>query len=232
MKSRWFHLKEKALEMRRSGLSIKTIESRFGIPRSTLSGWFKSITLSDDQQNKLRQDWMNSLSVARKKAVKWHNTQKKNRILLAKQEALKTLSQLDYTNPATVEIALAMLYLGEGSKKTSGTALGSSDPMILKFFIGALKTVYQADTSKIRAELYLRADQDINTTKQYWSKELGLSFENFTYANIDTRTHGSKTYPTYKGVCLLRCGRTDIQRRLMFLSEFFCKKMIEHSLGS
>lgn len=104
--------------------------------------------------------------------------------------------------------------------------------MILKFFIAGLRTVYKIHKSKIRGELHLRADQDPDDLKRYWSQELDLPLENFKYVSIDKRTQGSKTYSTYKGVCDIRCGSSEIQRRLMFLSEFFCKKVAEDYLGS
>lgn len=232
MLSRWYESKEKAVELRKAGISIKKIEKELNIPRSTLSGWFKHVELSESQKKKLQQDWMNSLLAARKKAALWHKAQKEKRLAQAKKDSLKTLAKVDSTDPVVLELALALLYLGEGSKKKIGTSLGNSDPMILKFFISVLRTVYRVDISRIRCELHLRADQDIDTLKQYWSHELGLPLENFTYASLDKRTRGSKTYSTYKGVCDVRCGSPAIQRRLIFLSTFFCKKVIRDYLGS
>lgn len=232
MISKWFYLKEKATELRKTGLSIKKIEKRLGIPRSTLSGWLRNIELTETQKQKLHQDWKNALVAARKKAVIWHRAQKKKRIAHAKQEALKTLANINLNDPHVVELALAILYLGEGSKKSVGTSLGNSDPVVLRFFIAALQKVYQIDKSKIRAELYLRADQDSKAMREHWSQELALPLKNFTYVSIDKRTLGSKTYPAYKGVCLIRYGNSAIQRRLMFLSDFFCKEIAKDYLGS
>ncbi len=49
MISEWYNLKESAVSLRRSGDSIRDIEIKLGIPRSTLSGWFKNIQLTDSQ---------------------------------------------------------------------------------------------------------------------------------------------------------------------------------------
>ena len=48
MRSKWFELKPDAIKLRKKGLSIREIELRLGIPRSTLSGWLKDIKLSDE----------------------------------------------------------------------------------------------------------------------------------------------------------------------------------------
>ena len=40
-----------------SDQSIKFIEKKLGIPRSTLSGWFKNILLTEKQKIKLQNNW-------------------------------------------------------------------------------------------------------------------------------------------------------------------------------
>jgi len=124
-----------------------------------------------------------------------------------------------------LELALAVLYLGEGSKKNVETALGSSDLFTLKFFVKALVDIYNLDIRTIKCELHLRFDQDSQELKQFWSKELNLPIENFRQVSFDKRTEGSKTYPHYKGVCSLRCGNVAIQRRLVYLGNLFFDKI-------
>lgn len=219
MKSKWIHIKSDAINLRKTGLSIGEIESRLEIPRSTLSGWFKNIELTKSQKKRLHDNWKKGLVKARKNAVKWHNVQKQKRLETAKQEADEILRRVDVRNSDILELTLAVLYLAEGSKKNIETAIGSSDPSTLRFFISGLNNVYKFDNSKISCELYLRADQDPEELKKYWSKELNLPLSNFKHANIDKRSEGKKTYKTYKGVCSLRCGNVAIRRRLVYLAE-------------
>lgn len=121
-----------------------------------------------------------------------------------------------------------MLYLGEGSKTKSGTTMGSSDPLILKFFINSLLKNHDVNIKKIKCALHLRADQDPELLKQYWSKQLGIPLENFTSPSIDLRTKGRPTYPTYNGVCVVNCGNIALQRKLIYFSRKFCDKVIEN----
>ncbi len=228
MKSKWYKLKDSAMNLRKKGLSIGKIEHRLGIPRSTLSGWFKNIKLSSTQKDKLLQNWKNGLVKARKKAVLWHNAEKQKRLKEAYKQALSTLCHINNDNKYILELALAILYLGEGAKTTDDTSLGNSNPLILKFFLLCLKKIYHVDTCKIRCELHLRADQDPENMKKFWSKKLGLPIQNFKQINIDKRTVGSKTYPHYKGVCALRCGNVAIKRKLMYISQLFCKRVVEN----
>ena len=231
MKSRWFGLKPTAVKLRRKGFSIGKIERHLGIPRSTLSGWLKNIQLTQKQKEKLLQDAKKALVKARKKAVLWHNAQKENRLKEAENQAIETIMSIDITDKKILELALAILYMGEGTKRKVETAMGSSDPLILKFFIATLKTIYKLDLKKIKCQLNLRADQNPEKMKRFWSKELRVPLNNFGYVNLDKRTIGSKTYPHYKGVCHVLCGNVAIQRKLIYLSEIFCRKVIEKYLG-
>lgn len=226
MKSKWYESKEDAIKLRRAGFSIGKIEKRLGIPRSTLSGWFRGIKLTPRQLKKIKKDWSEDLVRARRKAVIWHNNQKRERLEMADKAARRTLEDINLNNSAFFELALAFLYLGEGSKKNIETAIGSSDPKILKLFLVGLRNIYAIDTSKIRCELYLRADQESDSIKRYWSKELNIPINNFKQVSIDKRTKGTTTYSYYKGVCNLRCGNVAIQRKLVSLANLFCEKII------
>ncbi len=230
MKSKWFEYKEQAISLRKRGLSIRTVEQRLNIPRSTLSGWFKNIKLTQKQEIKLQKDWEEALIKARLAAVTWHNSQKKQRLEQAKLEALDVLQKIDINSQHTIELALAMLYLGEGSK-SSRTGLGNSDPLILKFFLATLVKIFNVDSKKLRYDLHLRADQDPLLIKKYWANELKVPIERFTQVSIDKRTIGKPTYPNYKGVCVIDCGKVAIQRKLVYLSREFCKRIIDINMG-
>ena len=219
MQSKWFNLKSEAVRLRKSGKSLPFIHQKLGIPKSTLSYWFKDISLTTKQKDKLHRDWQNALVAARKEAVKWHNGEKLKRIHIAEKKAIDVLENIDFESDSILELSLAVLYLAEGFKKNEETGLGSSDPNTLRFFLRALKKLYNLDVTRVRCELYLRYDQDPEELKRYWAKELSLPLLNFKHVHVDKRTIGRSTYDHYKGVCSIRCGNVAIRRRLVFLAE-------------
>jgi len=230
MKSKWFELKDKAIKLRRQGISVSKIESRLNIPRSTLSGWFKNIKLSEKQKAKLIQDKNSALARARMKAIIWHHKEKCKRLKEAEKQAKKTIKGIDTKNKNILELVLAILYLGEGAKTDTDTSLGSSDPMILKFFLAILKSTYNIKYEKMYCQLNLRADQNPQEIKEFWSKQLNIPIEKFKYFSIDRRTRGKKTYSYYKGVCQIRFNNVAIQRKLLSISNIFCHKVIKQNL--
>lgn len=226
MISKWFRIKEEVIRYRLRGNSLGDIKKKFGIPKATLSGWFKNVKLSDSKRKILDKRWRETLVLSRKKAVAWHNKQRAERIEIAQDKALVTLSRLNINDKNILELALAMLYLGEGAK-TAKTSLGNSDPEILSFFVKSMETLYGLDRRKVRCDLHLRADQDVEEIKHYWSRKLRIPLSGFTSASIDKRTLGRKTYPHYKGVCILNYSNIAIQRKLVYLSRQFCGKIIK-----
>jgi DNA-binding transcriptional MerR regulator len=225
MKSQWFEYKERAITLRKQGLSLREIEALLSIPRSTLSGWLKEVPLSDAQKTRLKQNSDIALIKARVKASDWHRSQKELRLQRAQEEAQVVLKNIKI-DENIIELALAMLYLGEGAKQNT-TAIGNSNPLILKFFLSVLLGKYQVNPVKIKCDLHIRADQNPEELKKYWSKELNLPLSNFRSVMVDIRTTGRTSYPNYKGVCLINCGSIAIQRKLISLYNLFCQKVIE-----
>jgi hypothetical protein len=225
MISQWYEYKNQAIQLRSQGLSIREIENLLSIPRSTLSGWFKNIELTDTQNKRLKQNADLALVKARAKASEWHRTQKMLRLKKAEEEATSVLNNI-VIDDNIIELALAMLYLGEGAKKNT-TAIGNSNPLILKFFITILIKKYGVSVDKIKCDLHIRADQNTKELIDYWSHELNLPLTCFRSVIVDVRTTGRTSYPEYKGVCLVNCGNIAIQRKLIYLYNLFCQKVIE-----
>ncbi len=227
MKSNWFELKPKAIVLRKLGNSIRDIEISLRIPRSTLSGWFKDIELTDSQYKILKEKHKEALVRARTKAIIWHNQQKEFRLKSAEKEADHTLAKIKNTDE-TIELALALLYLGEGFKKSPRTGMGNSDPLILKFFLKILLDTYKINIDNIRFELHIRNDQNPEIIKKYWSQELKVPLNKFKSVSVDKRTMGKSTYESYKGVCVIDCGNIAIQRKLVYIGRKFCEKILEN----
>ncbi len=229
MLSKWSHLKEEALALRRSGMSMTIIEKRLGIARSTLSGWFKEVQLTEVQRTRLMKNSQDGWKKARERAVESHRAQKALRLLEAKTQAQKTLDKLEVTDEL-LDLAFAMLYYGEGAKSGT-TSIASSDPKILKFVLYVLARNYAVMPEMIRCDLHLRMDQDAEALKKYWASQLRLPVGCFKYAAFDKRSEGKPTYERYMGVCVVTCHQVAIQRKIMYLYTLFCEKIEQLSLG-
>lgn len=226
MISKWADLKPLAVEMRKQGRSLRDVSATLRIPKSTLSQWFKNVELTEEQKIKLQshRSHFGHTNGSREKAVMWHKEQKKQRLEEAEVKAITSLDLIDINDETILKLALSMLYLGEGNKGGS-TGLGNSDPLILNFFLKSMARIYKYDITTIKCDLHLRADQDPNELKKYWSEQLNLPIENFRGISVDKRSLGKTTYPHYKGVCVIYCGNVAMQRELIYLSRKFCSRI-------
>ena len=223
MISRWADKKSQVIALRKKGASIRDIEMKLGIPRSTLSGWIKNLELTSRQKERLFRRWEQGLVTARIGAARWHNTQKATRLAEAVESASRTLREIP-DDRVSLELALTMLYMGEGSKTKSGLGLGNSDPLIIRFYVSALERLYGISRQNLRAELHLRADQDAEAMKIFWSQAIGVPLSRFLYVTRDQRTSGKPTYDGYPGVCFISGGGVAIQRKIMYLARAYAEK--------
>ena len=129
MESKWLESKNKAVSLRKKGLSIGQIENKLGIPRSTLSGWFKNIELSEPQKQKLLDNWSNGLINARKKAALWHKKDGENRRIAIKKDVESFFNNINIDKKLG-ELLMATFYLAEGTKKENCFVFANSNSEI------------------------------------------------------------------------------------------------------
>ena len=67
----------------------------------------------------------------------------------------------------------------------------------------------------MKCRISYRADQNIKSLQNYWSRLTGISLKNFYKTIPDPRTIGKPTKKKdYKGVCVVTCAGSHIQLEL------------------
>lgn len=221
--------KSTAIRLRITGVSIRKIEQELGVPRSTLSGWFRGIKLNQQKKKRLHQEWLLGLQKARTKAVLRHKELKQMREVRAVEEAKKVFQAVKFEDHAFLEFVLAMLYWAEGAKTGNRLLMCNSDPVLLRFFLDGLVRVYKLPRNSVRCALHLRADQNSKEMKDFWSKALQIPAECIREVYFDSRTKGSPTRQDYHGVCAIMYYNSHLWRRLMAFSQLVCEIDLHHT---
>jgi len=218
MKSRFYSLKQTVIKLRRSGKTYGEIIriTKHDIPKSTLSDWCSKIYLNSEQRKlidkKVRDNCKKGMEVA------WQINKKR------REEYLKSIASRNkhlvkiFKNKDVGKIALAMLYLGEGSKSLGRSSLrfGNSDPFVIDLFLNLLRKCYTVDEKKFRCTVLCRADQNINNLEKFWLEVTKISKLQFYKTRIDARTIGKPSLKLdYKGVCVIDYFSADIFLDLM-----------------
>lgn len=202
--------------LRRVGKTYGEIKSIIGqpIPKSTLSHWFRGLALSARYRDRLQGAVASKIKIAQAKALVANKLRREEYLQAVSKRVDHLSSRLEDVDVA--KIALAMLFLGEGSKKAKGTLmLGNSDPQTINLYLKLLRRCYVLDEKKFRCTVQCRADQNTKDLEGFWSKVTKISPKQFYGTRIDPRTIGKPSkYPDYKGVCRIDYFSSDILTEL------------------
>ena len=158
--------KEQAIKLRTEGKSYSEIRKKLGVPRATLSDWFRNNVWSKKLSKRLNIKYLarNKIRLVALNKIRGKNL---NRLYEeARQEARKEFQQLKY-HP--LFIAGVSIYWGEGDKATtSGFRISNVDPLMIKVFRRFLIDVCRVDKKRIRASLLLYPDLDESLCKKFW----------------------------------------------------------------
>ena len=171
--------KEKAIKLRDSGYSYKMIGHSLGIPKSTLSNWFKDKPFIPNKEvlNRIQYGPIKS-------AEKSHNRKvaEIEKLLAVGTKEVGILSKRD------LWLLGIGLYIGEGTKTYENVRIVNSDPVIAKLAIKWFKEICHIDNTNITVTLHIYSDNDIKKSIRHWSSVLNLPVSNFRKTQIDRRS--------------------------------------------
>lgn len=213
MKSIYFGLKPKVITLRKSGKTYGEIKQilRKDIPKSTLSLWCEKIPLSLEYQKRLKNTALINSKKGLKVALIVNRIRREKYLKFIEKRNSHLAFAIKDRN--TAKIALAMLYLGEGSKnpKRGSLVFGNSDPFVVSLFLKLLRYCYKIDEKKLHCTLQGRADQNVKELERFWSRVTHVSPSQFYKALIDPRTIGKPSKKLdYKGVCRIDYFSSDV----------------------
>jgi hypothetical protein len=190
--------KEKAIQLRKQGISYKKIRAEIGVPISTLSTWLKNKPWSRSIKNKLTTE----ASLGHPDKVKLMAQANKERWRLKHEEYRSTaVREFERLKNSPLFLAGIMLYWGEGNKapKNSIVRFTNNDPEMLKTFNLFLTRSIGISPDKISASLLLYPDLIDSVQKHFWSKAISMPVERFN-KSVYIKTRHPKKRLSF-GVC-------------------------------
>jgi len=165
--------REKALILRKQGMSYSQIKAIINVAKSTLSLWLRDYPLPKKRIRELRdrneqriEKYRETMRKKKEERLKqFYNEQKKLILPLSKSESF---------------IAGLFLYWGEGTKNKYSISISNSDPSVINFFIYWLTKIMLIPKEKIKIYLQLYNDMDIRKEIDFWSKTLIIPINQFS----------------------------------------------------
>jgi transcriptional regulator with XRE-family HTH domain len=179
--------RQKALVMRKKGMSYSQIKEKLGVSKSTLSGWLYNIPLSPKRIRELQAD-------SPIRIEKYRNTMRAKREAKNKIAYENIAKRIGSISDREFLIAGLFLYWAEGSKtKAFAIGLTNTNPRMLVIFIRWLK-FFNVPNSKLKVHLHLYSDMNIKKQIKFWSKTLSIPISQFRKPYIKKTTLSSITY--------------------------------------
>jgi len=196
--------------MRSYGKSYKEIKAELGVPKSTLSGWFKNYSWSRDLAKNL------SNAASEQNLAKIQHLNKVRRAHLARlyeESKVEAGKEFLVLRNFPLFIAGILLYWGAGDKSSRNhIRVSSRDPEIVKLFFLFIKSFVTIKEESIKISLLLYECVEEAACKEYWMKITGLSSANFYKTAIIKRKRSARV--PY-GICTIGFSSTYFKHKLL-----------------
>lgn len=202
-------LKNKAIQLRKKGLSYNEIRNQIGVAKSSLSLWLKDIELEEKHKARLYTKQVEVLT-------RGPSSQKERR---AKEiEVILAAAKSEIVTPfktETLRMMGTMLYWAEGRKLKGGMELTNSDPLLISFFVKWLKDIFDINPWELRMRLNIYSQQNEDNLKKFWSDLTGIPLHNFRKSFVKPRNKFFKKNTLYYGTARIEVPKsTDKKHRL------------------
>jgi transcriptional regulator with XRE-family HTH domain len=199
--------RDMARKLRLEGLSMREIERRLGVARSTVSAWVREIELTDHQREEIHARGLSARSRARRiyYRARRRRSQDEGRAQARRQEAL--------------HVAGCMLFWAEGSRQRNVVQFTNSDPSMMAFFVRFLRNYFELPNEALRVACNLFADHEEipREIEDFWLSTLGLPRSCLTKTMVNKYSPYSKRTRKNKlpyGTCKMTVCRTDLVQHI------------------
>lgn len=189
-----------AIDFRQRGLSYSEIRERIPVAKSTLSLWFKEVSLSHPQKQRLTEK---KRLAGLRGALQRHN----QRVELRNKIVTKAAAEIGHLSERELWLIGTALYWAEGSKekdkRSSRVQFGNSDPLMIKLFIRWMIKVCRISPDQMRFDLYIHegSKNSIESAKEYWNNVIKCSTVNGVYFKKgNPKTKRANTGSSYFGL--------------------------------
>ncbi len=221
-----FEEQQKAIKMRKKGLSLKDISKSLGVAKASVSVWVRNVALSDKTKEGLRMKGFSRDVIEKRRDTRLNNENEKRNIL--KVEAKK-----DFENITMRELKIigCMLYLAEGGKTKRGMArISNSDPEVIKIMLRFFKEICLVPDEKFKGHIHTHSENNAKKCENYWSSLTGIPKDQFfkTYVKLSKAGSGNRRTLPFGTFDLYVCD-TKLFLKIMAWIEKICY-LVNHKI--
>ncbi len=219
--------KEKAIILRRKGLSYGDILKEIPVAKSTLSSWLKDLPLTKNEKIFLKHRRRDNISRGRVKSATSLRLKRLEREKILYSEALRDFN--NYISDPFFQVGVC-LYWSEGSKRDKYFSFCNSDPEMVVMFKNWVLRFLSVSDKDLSARLYIHKPYIHENCELFWSEIIKIPISQFGRTIIKPSSSVVKKRPNYKG-CLrltLRNSKKHLLKTIFWknmLIEYYSKQM-------
>lgn len=188
--------------MRLAGKSYNEIHKELGIPKSTQSGWFKNLVLSDKAKNRLN----GRLRIGSEVLIKRNKMQTHRAEQRAREAQAQGKIRINSLSKHELMLLGAALYWAEGYKRlkvrdgkermSHVISFLNTDPVMISVFIRFLRECLEVPNEKIQLTMRLYPHINEMEARRYWMDNTGFPAQSFlrTTAMISGASKGKRPF--------------------------------------
>jgi predicted transcriptional regulator len=189
--------RERARQLRAEGWALLDIAEELGVAKSSVSIWVRDVDFEPRPRRR----------VARVREPNALQRRKQAEIEAMDAKGQERLSEL---GEQAFLAAGAALYAGEGAKAEGTVKFANTDPAMVAFFCRWLRTFFEVDESRMRAQVYLHEGLDLEAAQMSWSEVTCIPIAQFTMPYRAMADPSIRRAKHVHGCCYVRysCSRT------------------------
>lgn len=221
--------KEKALQLRREGLTFSEIRRQIPVSKGTLSLWLRGTILSQDQLDSLTKRSASARAESAERVREVHRTRR-----LARWASFREAADREWaarSRSPTFLFGLA-LYAGEGAKTRWSPSVSNCDPRLLirtiEFF-----NLLGFETKQLRAGVHIHDRSLAPTALKYWSDSLGLLPSQFHKPVISVSRSSKRLKPNAQpfGTAHVMVHSTELLIKILRWIDLSLEKRLDFSFA-
>lgn len=218
--------KNNAFALRKEGKGYKEISRLLGVPKSTLSEWFRGKPWSEEIKLK-------NIAISQPigmsnilKALQVRKEKFQDYVIAARVAARREFEEL---KEDPLFIAGTMLYWGEGDNthRSSATRLTNTNPALIRLFVRFLERACCVQKDKMRIELILYPDLDDLTCRRFWSNITSVPESQFYKTQHIKGRSQKRTSPS--GICMVYVSDRVLKEKMLVWTNLVHEYLVEKS---
>jgi len=215
--------REKAIKLRRNGLTYKEIGERLSVSKGSLSLWLHNVPYVPTEESFQRR------RVASINAGQVLHKRKLERISKIKTEAKREIPKM---KPEVFKLLGALAYWTEGSRSQDHVVtFTNTDPKFIKFVLKWLREVCAVPEEKLRLHLRIHPDTNKREAEKYWSRVTKIPKKRFQKTTAKTSGSGGRRHRKISnGIASVKVCDTELFYKIMGWIEGLINRTISRSL--